>query len=68
MVFRKTETFTGWACTGCGWAKPLPRIVEPEGNPPKDIESDFANHDCAKHPREREDFSQAAVRIVREAT
>jgi len=26
----------------------IPRIVESDGEPPKDIETDFANHDCAK--------------------
>jgi hypothetical protein len=70
LVFHKSVQFTGWSCTACGWAKPIPRLVEPEGITPKDIETDFANHDCAKYPRprKREDFSQAAARIVTEAT
>jgi len=54
LVFQKNVKFTGWACTACGWAKPLPRMVESEGDLPKDIETEFANHDCAKHPRERD--------------
>jgi hypothetical protein len=68
LVFQKSDKCTGWACTACGWAKPLPRLVESEGNPPNDIETDFANHDCGKYPRKREDFSQDAARIVRGAT
>jgi len=58
LVFQKNPRFTGWACTACGWAKPIPRIVESEGKPPNDIETDFANHECDKYPRKREDFSQ----------
>ena len=65
LVFQKNPRFTGWACTACGWAKPIPRVVESDGEPPRDIETDFANHDCAKHPRQSEDFSQSAARIVR---
>jgi|HubBroStandDraft_6_1064221.scaffolds.fasta_scaffold147692_2 hypothetical protein len=57
LGFQKNPRFTGWACTACGWAKPIPRIVESEGKPPKDIETDFANHECDKYPRKREDFS-----------
>lgn len=53
LEFHKSAQFTGWACTACGWAKPIPRLVESGGNLPKDIETDFANHDCAKHPCER---------------
>jgi hypothetical protein len=67
LVFQKSDKFTGWSCTACGWAKPLPRLVESEGNPPN-VETDFANHDCGKHPWEREDFGQVAARIAREAT
>jgi hypothetical protein len=57
LIFQKNPRFTGWACTACGWAKRIPRILESEGEPRRDIETDFANHDCAKHPRKGEDFS-----------
>ena len=55
--FSEKPSFTGWAGKACGWAKPIPRIVESDGEPPRDIETDFANHDRAKHPLKGEDFS-----------
>jgi len=51
LVFRKDPKFTGFACTACGWAKPIPRMDEARSH----IESDFANHDCSKYPFKRED-------------
>jgi hypothetical protein len=51
LVFRKSPQFTGWACTVCGWAQPIPRLVQSGGDLPENIETDFANHECATHPR-----------------
>ena len=52
MIFHKRPEFTGWACTACGWAQPLPRMVPSVGDDlARSIETDFANHDCARHPR-----------------
>jgi hypothetical protein len=42
LVFHKNATFTGWSCSACGWVRP---ILES-----KDVETEFANHDCAGHP------------------
>jgi hypothetical protein len=60
----------GWKCIlpGCTWR------ASADNKPEADIQ--FKKHVAAKHPpkaakkttRKREDFSQAAVRIVREAT
>jgi hypothetical protein len=44
LIFHKSPQFTGWACSVCGWSHPIPGKVE-------SIETDFANHDCAQHPR-----------------
>jgi len=52
LVFRKNTQFTGWACTFCGWAQPHPRLVQSGSDLPRSIETDFANHDCAKYPHE----------------
>ena len=52
LVFQKSPHFTGFTCTTCDWTQPVPRMVSPEGDVlPKSIETDFANHDCAKYPR-----------------
>jgi hypothetical protein len=55
-----------WKCSLCDQ-----RFMIPEGNMPTQtkaalIDAEFSKHVREKHPRE--DFSQAAVRIVREAT
>ncbi len=71
LVFAKDKNFTGWKCKGCGWAKPIGRFVESGDPVPADVQADFEAHECnlATYPRsKREDFSQAAARIVREAT
>jgi hypothetical protein len=51
LVFHKSRQFTGWTCTVCGWAQPIPRLVQSGGDLPENIETDFANHECAKYPR-----------------
>jgi hypothetical protein len=50
FVFHKSQQFTGWACTVCEWAQPIPR-VKFGGDVPGNIETDFANHKYAKYPR-----------------
>lgn len=69
LVFAKDSKFVGWACKNCGWVKPLGRFVAAGDPIPPDVQADFDAHDCAKYPRRHyEDASQAAVRVVREAT
>jgi hypothetical protein len=69
LVWKMSKDFTGWACKGCGWAKPVPRFVESgDKKVPADIQRDFDSHVCKKYPRKREDVNQVAARIVREAT
>jgi hypothetical protein len=69
LVFAKDSKFVGWACKNCGWVKPLGRFVAAGDPIPADVQADFDAHDCAKYPsRRHEDASQAAARIVREAT
>jgi hypothetical protein len=64
-----TKDTAAWICSACGWARPLPRFVQTD-DPDKEMQGEFDAHKCADHPKKktREDFSQAAVRIVREAT
>ena len=58
----------------CGFVLPNPRAVKSPNEVAyaKEARVAFGGHDCAKYPMKRkatrEDFSQAAVRIVREAT
>jgi hypothetical protein len=69
LVFAKDSKFVGWACKNCGWVKPLGRFVAVGDPIPLDVQAEFDAHDCATHPHRRyEDASQAAARIVREAT
>lgn len=69
LVFAKDSMFVGWICKNCGWAKPLGRFVGAGEPIPADVQAEFDAHDCAEHPRRRyEDASQAAARIVKEAT
>lgn len=71
LVWRKKGSFEGWACTACGWLRPNPRLIGNTKIPSRDVGEAFDAHVCAKHsgPKQpREDFSQAAARIVREAT
>lgn len=49
LVFHKSQQFTGWACTVCEWAQPI--SIKFGGDLPRSIETDFANHKCAKYPR-----------------
>jgi len=71
LVWRKEESFEGWACTVCGWLRSNPSLI---GNTPTsttDVGEAFDAHKCAQLPRTRkprEDVNQAAARIVREAT
>ena len=59
---------TGFICGACGWLFPVPGFTESQ-EPSADAKAKFDKHDCEKYPRKRkEDFSQAAARIVREAT
>jgi hypothetical protein len=57
LVFQKNLDLQDGPAQPDGWAKPIPRIVEYEEEPRRDIETDVANHDCAKHPLRGEDFS-----------
>jgi len=51
LEFHKSSQFTGWACTMCGWAQPLARKAESARDLPSNVETGFANHECAKFPR-----------------
>ena len=51
LVFHKSSQFTGWTCTVCEWAQPIPRLVKSGSDLPGNIETDFANDECAKYPR-----------------
>ena len=70
LVFSKNSSFVGWECKGCGWVAPLPRLSAGGGTPPKDVVEAFEAHVCKDVPEKpkREDFSQAAARIVGKAT
>jgi hypothetical protein len=70
----RSKTLLGWVCKGCGWAFPTGegRLVDREQSLADNAKAAFNNHKCKDYPRKkkaaREDFSQAAARIVREAT
>ena len=71
LVWRKEESFEGWACTVCGWVRPNPRLIGKTQTPSREVGEAFDAHICAKHPRPKrplEDVNQAAAQIVREAT
>jgi hypothetical protein len=55
LEFHKSSQFTGWACTMCGWAQPLACEAESARDLPGNVETDFANHDCAKFPSKSAD-------------
>lgn len=62
-----------WGCSECGWIfetgilKPAVNLSE---TGEEALQREFNDHVCASFPKKkpREDFSQAAARIVREAT
>ena len=60
---------TGFICADCGWVFPVPGFSQSQ-EPSAEAKFKFDKHDCEKYPRSRkkEDFSQAAARIVKEAT
>jgi hypothetical protein len=49
LFWSNTSWLTGWSCTVCGWARPLPRCVE-SNDPGADIKRAFNDHDCTKYP------------------
>jgi len=67
----ETNSFTGWRCGACGWAWVIPRLATSAGAEKKDAKAVFDAHVCKTKPLKRnprEDFTQAAARVVREAT
>ena len=51
LTFQKSPYFTGFTCSACDWTQPIPRTVDSEEDLPKSIETDFANHNCARYLR-----------------
>ena len=51
LTFQKSLHFTGFTCSACDWTQPTPRTVESQGDPANSIETDFANHNCARYLR-----------------
>ena len=72
LIARAGRNFSGWACSVCGWVKPLPRFAESNDNPPSDVVLQFGKHSCDEFPNAkkvpREDVNQVIARIVRQAT
>lgn len=71
LVWREEVGFSGWGCEACGWVRPSRRFIAADKTPSQDTQEAFDRHECKRcprWPRKREDFSQAAARIVREAT
>jgi hypothetical protein len=74
MLTDKIQAPGGYKCAACAWAFPIPGMTLEEGqrSPSDKAIRAFENHSCLKFPKpekgKREDFSQAAARIVREAT
>jgi hypothetical protein len=62
-----------WECSECAWSQPsVQRLALTPRVPAQAIDDSFNEHRCEQYPRQkkkpREDFSQTAARIVREAT
>jgi hypothetical protein len=70
LIWKDEKAFKGWGCEDCGFILPNPRAVNSFDTYVEESRERFNAHECAKFPLKpkREDFSQAAVRIVREAT
>ena len=51
LEFHKSSQFTGWVCTMCRWAQPLARKAESARDLPSNVETEFANHECAEFRR-----------------
>ncbi len=67
----ETKSFTGWRCGACGWTWLIPRLEAPAETKEKDAKAAFDAHVCktaSAKRKPREDFAQAAARVVREAT
>jgi hypothetical protein len=69
LVWKNEKAFQGWGCEDCGFILPNPRPLNSFDTYAQESRERFDRHECAKNPlKRREDFSQAAARIVREAT
>lgn len=70
IVWKDEKAFHGWGCSDCGFVLPNPRALVHVDGYITESKAAFDAHDCAKFPLKpkREDFSQAAAWIVREAT
>jgi hypothetical protein len=69
LIWKDEKSFHGWGCDQCGFILPDPRFLDALDGYAAQARNDFAVHECTKHPQKRrEDFSQAAARIVREAS
>jgi hypothetical protein len=71
FLWAGTKSFTGWRCGACGWVRLIPRLGTSAEAEKKDAKTEFDAHVCKTHPlkrKPREDFTQAAARVVREVT
>jgi len=71
FLWTETKSFTGWRCGACGWVRVIPRLGTSAGAEKEDAKAAFDAHVCKTHPLKRnprEDFTQTAARVVREAT
>jgi hypothetical protein len=52
--FVRAKRFSGWECSGCGWAFPTGngRMVDREQSPEANAKAAFDQHECKKYPRE----------------
>jgi hypothetical protein len=53
LLWRKEKAFEGFVCSDCGWLSPNPKLSSaPDVEALKlEIQAEFDQHDCAKHPR-----------------
>jgi hypothetical protein len=71
FLWVKSKSFTGWRCGACGWVRLIPRLGTSAEAEKEDAKAAFDKHKCKANPlkrKPREDFSQAAARIVKEVT
>ena len=61
LAWFETAAFMRWGCTGCGWARPVSRLIAPDKSARQDVQEAFDQHVCAKTPiYKRGNFSRIA--------
>jgi hypothetical protein len=48
-----SKCFTGWRCTGCGWARRIVRLGVSAEKEKRDAKAAFDEHQCRSYPLER---------------